>query len=765
MKKEYLAYFLLVLFSPASYSIELYPQAIEAYENTPVVIDVLHNASGALPSTLSISQQPRAGTYSQRVFTPYPTSHQGNIGYQIEVVDGKVVFQPAPDYSESYSFDFQAEDAEGNSDQSFYLVHVQPVNQRAEVTVPLEEHLFNANFSRNWVPLVNDPDNSEIISVSGSHQNAGVIRDISLNTYYDPHNLTLVANARGIEKTFSLVTTQGDTAPNIATTLINVYGGRISDTAISQTIPAISLPSQEQTFKYYLSQNNPFVESNYNGQLTIELEGDFSLDELPETCDMTNAVNFTGKILTCEVTVPHDTSLQIDVPLTTGAKGIIISRASLPIANDEIRHFDNISEQSLPVVDQIVSPSGNVQTSFIPGPALLLDINNDNLDDLLVAPASFGKPRWYLNNGNGGFTASNFLFAPIDAQVIVKGDLDGDSNPDVVLLGRYGEFQQYEQQGTRLVLQTAKHQWSRNQAHVTSAIIVDLNNNPNGELYVTGDAFYARYKNNDGLLKTPANDDWFGSNISGVSLATGQLNNTLFNELIADNLSGNIQLFNNPGNGNANSLDISDLLSNENSFFQTLLIDDVDKNSFDDVILIARSEKNTQDQDFHIIDLLIERKNIERNSNIKLLKNNDSSLTLQDSLLIPDVHNALAVDMDNDQDNELLIHTSNGAVLLLKNHRGTYQNPNLGLVSLTSSQLLVGRLTNDLTPDILILQTDGMIKTALITEPLIAPTPLTTEESLAASSGGGSISRVAIFLTFLTSLLIIIRLRTKKSPN
>lgn len=208
--------------------------------------------------------------------------------------------------------------------------------------------------------------------------------------------------------------------------------GQITSITSLQGLLANDFSPDNPFSKLVAAQTTPAVAASGKQALppdTVTVYPDGSLQiRVPSTLLTGDSISFTYRAT--DITTNQFGDATVTINLTGGGKQRLFATATGPGTTATVRVFDNVT--------------GVEKFSFVPYEASFTagvrvatgDINEDGVDDILVAPAIGGGARVVIYDGNSGAKAEDFfVFEPTfrgGADVAV-GDVNGDQVKDVII--------------------------------------------------------------------------------------------------------------------------------------------------------------------------------------------------------------------------------------------------------------------------------------------------------------------------------------------
>ncbi|MEZ9950565.1 tandem-95 repeat protein [Vibrio breoganii] len=264
---------------------------ISILEDTPVVIDVLENDSDIDGDDITLEE----------VSLVDPT--QGSV----DIVDGKVQFTPAEDFSGEVKIIYVIKDEDGLESSAEVVVNVEPQNDAPEITVTAkdvkEESVSNTTVIATFV--ASDADGDEL-TYTLLNNDAGyfaldgtnvILTDAGVaainNDQLDLESLDITVQAddgtyQSEHTDTSDIMRINDNAPEIAVTAKDVTEESVSNTTVIATFVASDADGDELTYSLLNNDNGYFVLDGTNVVLTDAGVAAINNDELNlESLDIT----------------------------------------------------------------------------------------------------------------------------------------------------------------------------------------------------------------------------------------------------------------------------------------------------------------------------------------------------------------------------------------------------------------------------------------------------------------------------------------------
>ncbi|PMM09794.1 hypothetical protein BCT61_10485 [Vibrio breoganii] len=264
---------------------------ISILEDTPVVIDVLENDSDIDGDDITLEE----------VSLVDPT--QGSV----DIVDGKVQFTPAEDFSGEVKIIYVIKDEDGLESSAEVVVNVEPQNDAPEITVTAvdvtEESVSNTTVIATFV--ASDADGDEL-TYTLLNNDAGyfaldgtnvILTDAGVaainNDQLDLESLDITVQAdddtyQSEHTDTSDIMRINDNAPEIAVTAKDVTEESVSNTTVIATFVASDADGDELTYSLLNNDNGYFVLDGTNVVLTDAGVAAINNDELDlESLDIT----------------------------------------------------------------------------------------------------------------------------------------------------------------------------------------------------------------------------------------------------------------------------------------------------------------------------------------------------------------------------------------------------------------------------------------------------------------------------------------------
>ncbi|MFS2001940.1 tandem-95 repeat protein [Vibrio breoganii] len=264
---------------------------ISILEDTPVVIDVLENDSDIDGDDITLEE----------VSLVDPT--QGSV----DIVDGKVQFTPAEDFSGEVKIIYVIKDEDGLESSAEVVVNVEPQNDAPEITVTAkdvkEESVSNTTVIATFV--ASDADGDELtytllnndagyFALDGTHvilTDAGVAAINNDQLDLESLDITVQANDGTYQSDHtdtSDITRINDNAPEITVTAKDVTEESVTNTTVIATFVASDADGDELTYSLLNNDNGYFVLDGTNVVLTDAGVAAINNDELDlESLDIT----------------------------------------------------------------------------------------------------------------------------------------------------------------------------------------------------------------------------------------------------------------------------------------------------------------------------------------------------------------------------------------------------------------------------------------------------------------------------------------------
>ena len=360
-------------------------------------------------------------------------------------------------------------------------------------------------------------------------------------------------------------------------------------------------------------------------------------------------------------TKEHDRKLQappqlFDIIVGNSAKSGAINEL---FVNNGVGGYDEADVEDL--------PGGSLRTQSI----AIADVNNDGFDDVIVGnSARPGQVNQVLiNNGNNTFTVSDLPGGTVATTSIATADVDNDGDVDNI-------FGNSAIQANKLLINNGNNTFTVSDLpggdlSTSSVAAADVDNDGDVDI-IFGNQNQASNQFNQLLINNgngtfTGESDLPGGGLSTVSIATADVNNDGFDDVIFGNSGGQVnQLLINNGNNTFTASDLGGA-----SFTRSIATADVNNDGFDDVIV----------------------GNIQQ-ANQVLINNGNNTFTVLDlpggDLFTTSIATA---DVDNDGDIDVIFGNGGRTAnqLLLNNGNGTFTNETLPGGDLSTSSIAVIR--------------------------------------------------------------------------
>ncbi|PVZ72390.1 FG-GAP-like repeat-containing protein [Pelagibaculum spongiae] len=669
-------------------------------EDTPAIFDVLSN------------DQVSAGeTINAQSLTIISAPQNG----RAIIENGKIVYQSTQDFNGSDSLSYQITDSNNAVKSASVAINIASVNDRPVQTSAELIHV-QQNQSYTYQATATDVDNTVNFQF-GWNSGASFT---SLGS--DSSSIIFSQQRIGLH---SIIALRSDHASSIIRV---VSHGNTADPSVTQQLPALAANNQQQTLNYLISNENPYFSQNTELNFSAKIIGAFAVNQIPESCTQNSlSDDLAGIAISCDnLTLDAAEPLQLSVRITPSTAGFIDSTATLSATTGEARSNNNISSQRLAVLADTVSVASQQVTADAAASITAVDAEGDGDIDLLVAPADYGQPIWFLNDGTGRVAQAGTLFGAIDAIKVLTADLDNDGINEIILLNRDGAVQQYSRINGSYQLTNAISEWDDQIGSVFArdAQVADLNGDQYPELVIAGNYATPIFPNNNGILGSAISFRNTGINNHAVAIA--DFNNDQQADIIYPSALYSTKRWLNNGDSDLNNNLTRQFWSGSYplSLYKKALAVDLNSDNHDDLVLHTTGERNSSN-------LYRELPELQTIHQLRIFNNGQSGLSNSVSrhLDIPEIDSFNSFDFDNDSDQDLLLATEQGAGILLNNQQGNLNLGGFAIQSQPGNQFVIADLNNDGYNDLITASiTDAGIQSYI--NPLGDPlAPITTDEN------------------------------------
>ncbi|PVZ72391.1 FG-GAP-like repeat-containing protein [Pelagibaculum spongiae] len=685
-------------------------------EDTPAVFDVLSN-----------DQIEADETFNAQSLTITSAPENG----RAIIRNGKIVYQSNQNFNGSDSLSYQVIDSNNTAQTASVAISIASVNDRPILT---SAELIHVQQNQEYTYQTTGTDIDSSVSFGfGSNNQAGFIGRHGLNNRFIFRQQYVGLNA------FSAISSNGSSH-----SIRVVSHGDIADPAVTQQLPALAVNNQQQTLNYVISNENLYFTQNTELNFSAKIIGAFAVDQIPESCTQSSLPDgLAGVAISCgSLTLDATESLQLSVQITPSAAGFIDSTATLSATTGEARSNNNSSKQRLAVLANAVSVASQQVTADAAASITAVDAEGDGDIDLLVAPADYGQPIWFLNDGTGRVAQAGTLFGAIDAIKVLTADLDNDGINEIILLNRDGAVQQYSRINGSYQLTNAISEWDDQISSVFArdAQVADLNGDQYPELVIAGNNSTPIFPNNNGVLGSAI--QFRNGGINNHAVAIADFNNDQQVDLIYPDTNSATRRWTNNGNSDLNSnLNFQPWFGASSSLYREALAVDLNNDNHDDLVLHTAGDRNNDN-------LYQELPDLQTIHQLRIFNNGQAGLSnsVTSRLDIPEIDSLSSFDFDNDGDQDLLLATEQGAGILLSNQQGSLNLNGFAIQSQPGNQFVIADLNNDGYGDLITASiTDAGIQSYI--NPLGDPlAPIITDDNsqnnqISASTGGsGSLS-------------------------